>query len=157
MPDRSAKKFQLGDIASRRDPRRAPWGYYCCDDSLFGIGLFLWFTTKERLLQFLAEHEGSDSESQEQDVLRSGMRKIVLQISAGRLGLEMGRQRFNAVLKSHLQIEWMGHFDEMLSGQHPFSKKVRTQFLQLEDQPTVPAITPTQVKDFIEELRSYGH
>jgi hypothetical protein len=44
----------------------------------------------------------------------------------------------------------------MLSGQHPFSKVLRAQFLQIEDQATVRAITPTQVREFIEELRSYG-
>jgi hypothetical protein len=75
----------------------------------------------------------------------------------GRLGLEKGRQRFNTILKGHLEIEWMGHFDEMLSGRHPFSKKLRAQFLQVEDQATVPAITPMQVSEFIEELGSYGH
>ena len=85
------------------------------------------------------------------------MRKIANRVIAGRLGLEKGRQRFNVVLKGHLEIEWIGHFDEMLSGRHPFSKKLRAQFLQVEDQATVPAITPTQVREFIEELRSYGH
>jgi hypothetical protein len=29
--------------------------------------------------------------------------------------------------------------------------------LEVEHESTVPAIAPTQVKDFIEELRSYGH
>jgi hypothetical protein len=85
------------------------------------------------------------------------MRKIAKQISAGRLGLEKGRQRFNAVLEGNLNIEWVGHFDEMLSGKHPFSTVMRAQFLQNEDEGTIPAITPKQVKEFIEELRSYGH
>lgn len=39
MPDDAAsRKFRLGDIASRRDPKRGPWGYYCCDYNVFGVG-----------------------------------------------------------------------------------------------------------------------
>jgi len=150
-------KFRLGDIACRRDPRRAPWGYYVCDDNVLGVGLFLWFNTKEGLLQFLAEYEGADSECHDQAVLRPAMRKTANQMIAGKLGFEKGRQRFNALLKGHLDVEWIGHFDEMLSGKHPFCKKMRAQFLELEDVSTVPAIAAEQVKDFMEELRSYGH
>ena len=110
--DAASKKFRLGDIASRRDPKRAPWGYYCSDDTVLGVGLFLWFNTREGLLQFLAEHEGADSESHDPGALRTAMRKIANQIIGGRLGMEKGRQRFNAVLKGHLEIEWIGHFDD---------------------------------------------
>src|SRR6516164_4294441 len=117
------RKFRLGDIASGRDPRRAPWGYYVCDDNVFGVGLFLWFTTKGRLLQFLAEYEGSDSEKHEQDILRPAMRKVANQIAAGRLAFEKGRLRFNQLLKGHVHIEWMGTFDEMLRGETRFCRK----------------------------------
>lgn len=155
--DEVQEKFRLGDIASRRDPRRAAWGYYVCDDNVFGVGLFLWFQTKEKLLQFLAEHEGADSESHDLEVLRTEMRKIAGRIRTGRLGLEKGKQRFNTVLKGHLQIEWVGHFDEILSGKNPFGKKIRAEFLEFGDESTVPAIAPAQLKDFIERLRGYGH
>lgn len=114
MPnDPKEKQIRLGDIASRGDPRRAPWGYYCSDDNVFGVGLFLWFKTKDDLLRFLAEYEASNSEEHDQDALRLGMRKIAKQISAGKLGFEKGRLRFNNVLKGCIQIEWMGHFEEM--------------------------------------------
>ena len=126
--DPVALKFRLGDIASARDPRRAPWGYYCSDDHVSGVGLFLWFQTKEGLLQFLAEHEGADSEHHDRNTLRTDMRKFANQILAGRLGLEKGRGRLNKSLKGHLDIEWMGHFDELLSGGHPFAKKLRANF-----------------------------
>jgi hypothetical protein len=42
------------------------------------------------------------------------------------LVLEKGRLRFNELLKGHLRIEWMGTFDEMLTGKHPFCKKMGT-------------------------------
>ena len=150
--DPVALKFRLGDIASQRDPSRAPWGYYCSDDHVFGAGLFLWFKTKEELLQFLAEHEGADSEHHDQATLRAGMRKIANQMIGDRLGFEKGRQRFNALLKGHLDIEWMGHFAGLLSGDSPFGRKLRAEFLATEE--PIPA---ENVPDFIELLRNYGH
>ena len=108
-------------------------------------------------MHFLAEHEGADSERHDQAILRAAMRRIATRISAGRLGLEKGRERFNAALKGHLEIRWMGHFDEMLSGKHPFAKVLRAGFLEVEDPTTISPIPPAQVKDFIEELRTFGH
>ncbi len=118
--------------------------------------MFLWFNTRARLLRFLADYEGPDSEY-DQDNLRLTMRKVASQILAGRLGFQKGRLKFNALLKGHIQIEWMGHFDELLSGNQPFSKMLRVQFLQVEEQRRVPTIETTDVKDFIEYLRDYGH
>src|SRR5262249_11369684 len=59
-------------------------------------------------LQFLAKHEGADSEQHDRESLRTGMRKVANQMIAGLLGLEKARQRFNDLLKGHLQIEWIG-------------------------------------------------
>ena len=154
--DPVALKFRLGDIASQRDPRRASWGYYCSDAHPFGAGLFLWFKTKEGLLQFLAEHEGADSENHDQDGLRAGMRKIATQILAGRLGLEKGRQRLNKVLKAHLDIEWMGQFEELLSGSTEFAHKLRAEFFGSAET-SAPPVPPKQVGDFIDYVRNYGH
>ena len=150
--DPVAVKFRLGNIASERDPRRAPWGYYCSDDHMFGAGLFLWFKTKEGLLQFLAEHEGADSEQHDQTTLRPAMRKVANQLLDRGVGLENGRERFNALLKGHLDIEWVGQFDDLLSGESPFAQKLRAEFLDVAG-----AISPQDARDFIEFLRNYGH
>jgi hypothetical protein len=155
--DRISEKIRLGDIASNRDPRQARWGYFACDDNVFGVGLFLWFNTQEQLLEFLSEYEGADSERHEPGLLQGEMRKVADQIKAGCLGIEEARQRFNELLKGHLDIVWIGNFDEMLSGEHPFCTQMRAEFLEVEDESTVPAVAPTQVKDFIEVLHSYGH
>src|SRR5262249_31999651 len=109
------------------------------------------------LLHFLADYEGVDSDCHDQALLRRAMQKTANQMIAGRLGFEKGRQRFKVLLKGFLDIEWMGHFDEMLSGKHPFCKKMRAQFLEVEDESTVPTLSAEQVNAFIEELRSYGH
>jgi hypothetical protein len=155
--DPVALKFRLGNIASERNPTRAPWGYYCSDDHVFGAGLFLWFQTKEGMLQFLAEHEGADSEQHEQDTLRTGMRKIANQMVTGRLGFEKGTDRFNELLKGHLHIEWVGHFDDLLSGNKNFARKLRAEFCPPEAASSVHSIPNEQIPEFIELLRNYGH
>jgi hypothetical protein len=155
--DPVALKFRLGNIASERDPRRSPWGFFCSDDHVFGAGLFLWFKTREGLLQFLADHEGADSEYHDKATLRPAMRKIANQILARRLGLEKGGERFNAVLKGHLDIEWIGEFKELLSGDHPFARKMRAEFFNSEEGSPAHAIPAQEVADFIDLLRNYGH
>jgi hypothetical protein len=85
------------------------------------------------------------------------MRKVADQIRAGRLGLEEARQQFNELLKGHLNVEWIGDFEEMLSGKHPFCIQMREEFLEIDDESTVPVVAPRQVKDFIEMLSGYGH
>jgi hypothetical protein len=158
MPkDKISEKIRLGDLASNRDPRRASWGYYASDENVCGVGLFFWFNTREELLEFLSEYEGVDSECHEPELLLGQMRKVADQIRAGRLGLEEARQQFNELLKGHLDVEWIGNFDEMLSGNHPFCIQMREDFLEIEDESTVPAVAPRQVKDFIEMLSGYGH
>jgi hypothetical protein len=60
------------------------------------------------------------------------------------------------VLKGCIQIEWMGHFEEMLAGKHPFCTELRAEFLGTErDQSAVVPLR--RVRDFIEDLRAYGH
>jgi len=153
-----APQIRLGNIASNRDPRRAPWGYYCSDDQVFGVGLFLWFKTKEELLRFLGEYEGSNSEQHDQTDLRAGLRKVTKQIGAGRLGLEKGRQHLNELLKGYIQIEWLGTFDEMLAGKHLFCQQLRADFLEVEDSALpAPRIPERSVKGFVDFLRNYGH
>jgi hypothetical protein len=154
--DASRQKARLADVASRRDPRRAPWGYYVCDDNVFGAGLFLWFNTRQGLLQFLADYEGPDQGGAD-DVprVRAGMRKVANQVLAGRLGLEKGRLRFNKVLQGYLDIEWIGQFEEMLSGKHPLAQKVRADLLGTRGGASVPAIAAEDVREFIEEVRGF--
>ncbi len=167
LTDRISERLRLGNIASERDPRCSPWGYFGCD-YFPGVGLFFWFDTKEQLLEYLSEYEGADSESHDLEFLRAEMRKITDDIRAGRLDFEVARQQFNAVLKDHLDIEWMGHFDEMQSGKHPFCNQIREEFLEesmetddesigMDDESTAPAIAPEQVEDFIIMLHNYGH
>ena len=85
------------------------------------------------------------------------MRNIADHIRGGRLDLEEAGRQLNQQLKGHEEIGRIGNFDEMLSGKHPFCLKMRAEFLEVEDESTVPAVAPTQVKDFIEVLHSYGH
>src|SRR5262249_54398350 len=106
--------------------------------------LFFWFNTKEQLLEFLTDYEGVDSECDEPELLQEQMRKVADQIRAERLGLEKARQQFNKLLKGHLDIEWIGNFDELLSGKHPFCIRMRATFLDLEDESTVPAVAPSR-------------
>jgi hypothetical protein len=153
--DPAALKLRLGNIASERDPRRAPWGYYCSDDHVFGAGLFLWFKSREGLLQFMAEHEGADIDRHDHAALRQAMRKVANQILDRHLSLGKGRERFNALLKGHLNIEWIGHIDDLVSGDDPFGWKLRAEFLSREE--ATQAIAIQDIPDFIDLLRNYGH
>jgi hypothetical protein len=68
------------------------------------------------------------------------MRKVTAQIIAGRLGIENASGRFNEILRGHLDIEWMGHFDQLRSGTDAFGRKLRAEFFQIKNTPVVPSI-----------------
>ena len=102
-------------------------------------------------MHFLSEYEGADIEMDDQPKLRETMRRIANQASSGTLTLEEARKRFNRVLKGRLNYEWIGDFDEMVSGKRRFCQKVRAQLLQAER--GVPEPGTERLKDFIVELR----
>jgi len=70
---------------------------------------------------------------------------------------DLGRDRLNAALKGHAQIEWWGSFGKLLSGDTPFAKNIRNWFWSNTGVPSGRAVIPAnEAGRFSQSLQEYG-
>lgn len=152
---------QLAQASAERDPRTCKWGLFSWGDAPGsvggGFGCFQWFDSLEELLAFLTDFSPALYTSFEQEKDWIEFRDRLRAIAASSLEDELVKSldEFNVVLKGLLQIDWIGRFEELCTGQASFCCKVRGYFRDTDDVDE-GAIQTEEVQDFCETLQLYG-
>ncbi|MEA5473347.1 hypothetical protein VB716_03840 [Synechococcus sp. CCY9201] len=148
-----------------RDPRVFAWGLFAWGDAPpaigGGVGAFQWFNSLEDVLEFVTDLSPAGYMTFEEEdwlQLRDTLRKIAKEFQSSP---RQSITDFNSQLKSLLQIDWIGSFEELLSGDEDFARKVRVSFREdWIDQPSPTGssrgIDSSETNEFIEFLDQYG-
>lgn len=126
-----------------------------------GYGQFLWFADMAALLEFLREHVhdlGMGPMYLDHSKLRQQAEHFVERAIEGELHLSALINQLNIALEGFVEIEWIGHFEDLVLGLDSFPMKLRGEFLSNRGggTPRDLAISNTQVPEFVDFLASYG-
>jgi hypothetical protein len=150
----------LGNEASQRDPRTAPFGYYGGGSFVMdGVRLFLWFESMADLVQFLVDGEPQIFDIEDPDDLKAYRDKVKPMLDElQRDGFsEETRAALNAATKDFMVIDWWGQFDELTKGETAFSRDKLEGYLDLDpDEDEAVALQPDDMDGFIEYLQTCG-
>jgi hypothetical protein len=138
------------------------WGFYGYGDGPVnaggGTGGFLWFNTREQMLEFIQGYlpfwcPGPDHSNGR--VVSARVRDILALADA--TPMEATRMQLNDALKGYAQVVWWGQFGELLSADIPFAREIRAWFWSnggcKNDSGAVPG---EQARRFAERLQEYG-
>jgi hypothetical protein len=138
------------------------WGLYAYSDGPAdaggGTGGFLWFVSREQMLDFVKRYlpfwcPGPDHSNPRQAA--ATVREILARpsITPG----EAVRMKLNDALKGYAQIVWWGRFEELLSTDTRFAREIRDWFWsnsgRKDGSTTIPR---NQTSRFAERLQEYG-
>ena len=127
-----------------------------------GQGGFSWFERQEEMFEFIGAHlaffprGGSGSPEMAQEA-SSVMRRI----SKGELSFEDGRIELNRCMKGHWQFEWLGEFNDLISGDRPFERRIRARHRGADEgssnREAERPIEESEIESFIDEtIELYG-
>ena len=116
------------------------WGLYSCNDApgVFadGYGSFVWFETRSEMIDFLeiAFAYTALGVKHSQSELASKISNVTKQLKSRKISDENAVSDFNEILQSEYLIEWIGKFEDLTQGDHPYALKTRAEFwAELED------------------------
>lgn len=146
------------------NPGSNTWGFFSYSDGPAaaggGVGIFTWFPDRNAMLDFMAttlpfsppgRHDCDPAK-----VARETS-AIVEELKNGSVSNAAGIERLNEVLQTFSQIQWMGTFNELLTGQHLYAVEVRAAFCRKEEGDDSGApILPDEKEAFCEFLETWG-
>jgi hypothetical protein len=138
------------------------WGFYAYSDGPAdaggGTGGFLWFASREQMLDFVKRYlpywcPRPDRADPRQAA--AGVREILARPSV--TPAEAVRMKLNDALKGFAQIVWLGRFEELLSTDTPFAREIRDWFWSNSGRKNGSTTIPrNQALRFAERLQEYG-
>ena len=145
------------DKAHQADPITNPWGIYTRDPWPTGIALFMWFGSDPELRTRLIDGSFDlDGEPEDWEDAAEAM-------TAALAGIERlsptAVDTLDAATNGTYDLEWIGHLDDLLTGESPTALEVRESWRGGEKPPgSEPAapINASETEAFAEFLREYG-
>ena len=147
--------------ANGRNPLTHRWGFFGQDDGMSGAGGFVWFSTREDLLDALVEAEPAiyyEPASPEFQKARVALERLRTKILAEKGLSPVARQKVNVILKGAGIVQWWGTVDELFEGNGKFARGLREMFRPDEDDSKSDSrpIPPSERKEFIRAFSEYG-
>jgi hypothetical protein len=146
-------------------PESGFWGFESYGDAPGamggGVGGFLWFTTRDAMLDFIGDHLTFFSPgpaSADHEAVAAEVQRIAAAVAGDELSPDEGMEQANAALRRFSQIRWWGPCDELLEGEGSFVAEVRTWWRAKEgnmDGGGEP-IAPTERSAFLAALDTWG-
>ena len=147
-------------------PTAASWGFYSYGDAPAaiggGMGSFCWFGSRAKMLRFVVDvlpYSPPGPSDSDCTVVARQVTAIISEIESEKIDLEKARRKLNRVLRSYSQIEWIGTFKELASGQKAYSKRIIKAFRHAHDLPINSApieVTRAQMAEFKIFLSEFG-
>lgn len=122
--------------ASGRVPDPMDWGAWMYSDAHpamgGGVGGFVWFNTKEKLIDFFRDHlpyldPGIQSRNDVNEIANA-CQSIVNSVRDGSLELRVGMTRLNHVVRGLTVIQWWGRLQDLKVSDDAFPCEVRSRF-----------------------------
>jgi hypothetical protein len=142
------------------------WGVEYYGDAPGGMGggipAFFWCDSREEMLDFVATHltfVWAGPTSVDAGRVSRSAAAVVAKINDDSSSLSNGMLELNKVLKDFSQIRWWGQFQDLLTGDSAFEKKVRAWYREAdvddEGADSLP-ISADEIDQFIKALEEWG-
>jgi hypothetical protein len=148
------------EVARDADPRHAGFGVLIGDPWEGGAQQFFWYSTREALEQaLLGAHAFVDPEAFAED--QDEWREAQFDLDAALRDLTEltpdDAEVLDDLVNDFFCIIWIGHFDDLVSGDDPVARVLREEFHHLAgiDDDSSP-VDADQIGDYIELLRGFG-
>lgn len=150
--------LELGEAATVRDPRNAPFGFFAGGSSgMDGVRVFSWFTSVDELIAFLLDIEPRIYDVDEPDDLavhKSKVSPILEKLKLTGFNDEL-RNEMNVATNDFSVIDWWGNFSEITDGETEFSQNLIEHFVDpVEGQNMV--VPADKMDEFVEYLITCG-
>lgn len=138
-----------------REPFSYSWGFFAYDDTHGaaggGAGNFSWFDSKGELVSFLQKfpllaHSLGTTDAE----LFEKAQGYLSTVTADTFD-QKAVEEFNQIISGVEQIQWLGQFSDLLSGETEFAQGLR-KFFSASSQP----LSKIQIPEFAEFLRNWG-
>ena len=144
--------IEISSATCERDPRKAPYGILNGGSFVLdSVRVFMWFETTEELADHLANvlpaSFQADEDSQAEFSVRVAPLLAGLEDPANWPAIVTA---YNAEIREYAVIDWLGTFDELLSGDSELAVGLREEIN--EDESAAP-IVGDDVEEFIQYLR----
>ena len=117
--------------ANNFSPEAPHWGFFAMDANPIGVGGFTWFPTRDEMLQFFWEiippAMANDSGAPVRKMMKA-TRGHVSRHQLGETSLEQLVEGLNESLAGASQIQWVGTFGEMTTGNHRYCQAMRARY-----------------------------
>jgi hypothetical protein len=145
--------------ASDHVPDEESWGFFSFLDipPAFcgsGMGGFTWFEDEEQMLEFLSQvapfTSNLDGEIQSQkhfEVAEWVHNYSHPQYPHLEICIDRMRRGINDVLAGHLKFPWIGSFQGLVSGEHPYAKYIRASFRESLSEEETPGFDEDSVPE----------
>jgi hypothetical protein len=151
-----AELEQAFEKSFEKEPTSYSWGLFAYDDAPGAIGggsgNFSWFDSKDELVGFLTKFpllaHSSDSTDTE---LFVKAKHCLAQITAENFDQKVVDD-LNKINSGVEQIQWLGQFVDLLSGESEFAKGMRKFFSGTSEK-----LAKSRIPEFAEFLRNWGH
>ena len=154
----------IAESAAERAPLKSTWGIFSYGDAPAaiggGVGCFLWFKDRERLLEFVANQLtfwAPGRADMDPGRVLSAVKQIVREIEDGHLTIADAIPQLNSALRHFSQIRWMGTFEDLIAGAGDFERGLRRWFREHRGTDlTDTVITGKELKVFRTAIAEYG-
>lgn len=153
-----------GNPTDLSGPADKIWGFFSYGDAPpaigGGTGVFVWFPDRISMLEFIKETLPYSPPGQyglDWDEVAKNTATIIENMKVGSVTDCDGIRSLNEVLKTFSQIEWLGTFDELMNGDHPYITEVREEFrLRETGKKSNRPIKPEELDALREFLTDWG-
>lgn len=147
--------IDIGCAAMERDPRVAPYGILSGGSfALDTVRVFMWFETVEELADYLSNalpiSFGEDEEVHAEFSVRAASLLAELVVPAK---WDSIRCAYNELAKDFAVVDWLGIFDELLTGDSDLAVFLRE---DVNDDESSAPIVGEDIDGFIQYLRERG-
>lgn len=157
-----ASSFKALEAANQTEPGLDFWGYLAhhsgrgCGGPPVSFGVFLWFSSFERMLQALVQGEARaefDNDNLAPEAQKNILKMQVIADNLAKNPQEISRacRDFSEVF-NFLDVEWIGQFKELEAGDTAYARETRRLFRQSKSEKDELPIRAEEKHDFIEML-----
>lgn len=149
-------------MASGNVPEPLHWGAWIYSDAHpamgGGVGGFVWFDSRDKMLAFLYDHlafldPGIEARNNAFEI-HDACRTVVDDVKKEVLPLRVAMTRLNELVRGLSVIKWWGRMEDLLTGDDAFPCEVRCRFRDLpfnarNDSPPIPKQEQQAFADFL--------
>ena len=150
------------EAAIEREPLDSDRGFCAYGDAPGGIGggtsAFHWYESREKMLEFIAEHAlfmNLPRGDLDLDAIQEGISSTIKAMRCGRIDDATALPKINELLRHASQFTWLGTFGSLRQGETEAARNVLKEFRDSQDGTPAGPVGEEELEDFRQFLRDY--